>query len=88
MPTATATKDKTNPRKRAVAKKVAPAPVPVPVRNGADRGQIQVRLPQDLIERLDIEADRRRVSKTFLVEQMIAAALPNWEAQEISAPPV
>lgn len=85
MPTATTTKDKT-PRKRA-AKRVAPAPPPpAPKANGADRGQIQVRLPQDLISRLDHEADRRRVSKTFLVEQMIATALPNWEAQDIAVP--
>jgi predicted transcriptional regulator len=49
------------------------------------RGQIQVRLSQDLIDRLDVEADRRRVSKTFLVEQMIATSLPRWEEQDIIA---
>ena len=76
MPTATATKKR-------VAKK-APATPPTPVRVN-DRGQIQVRLPQDLIDRLDVEAERRRVSKTFLVEQMIASSLPRWEEQSIAA---
>ena len=51
-----------------------------------DRSQIQVRLPQDLIDRLDVEAVRRRVSKTYVVEQMIASALPRWEENEIGAP--
>ena len=74
MPTAT-------PTKKRVAKK---APGPAAHRN-SDRGQIQVRLPQDLIDRLDVEAERRRVSKTFLVEQMIATSLPRWEEQSIAA---
>jgi hypothetical protein len=79
MATATPTK----PTKRA-AKKVANSnPAPTPVR-GSDRGQIQVRLPQDLIDRLDVEAERRRVSKTFLVEQMISSSLQRWEEQDIS----
>lgn len=77
-----ATATKTKPTTKRIAKKVAPAPLPPTNRN--DRGQIQVRLPQDLIERLDVEADRRRVSKTFLVEQMIANSLPKWEDQDIS----
>jgi hypothetical protein len=81
MPTATDTK--TTPRKRA-AKKVAPGRPAAPVIKTNDRGQIQVRLPQDLIDRLDVEAERRRVSKTFLVEQMITASLPKWEEQEIA----
>ena len=74
MPAATAT------RKR-VAKKV---PAPAPTTNHG-RGQIQVRLPQELIDRLDVEAERRRVSKTFLVEQMINTSLPRWEEQSITA---
>jgi hypothetical protein len=73
---ATATK---TPTKRA-AKKAAP----IPASNGSDRGQIQVRLPQDLIDRLDVEAVRRRVSKTYLVEQMVASSLPRWEEQDIA----
>ena len=84
MPTATATKNKTNdktPAKR-LAKKVATPPTPVRVNR---RGQIQVRLPQPLIDRLDTEADRRRVSKTFLVEQILDANIARWEEQEISA---
>lgn len=83
MPTAT---DKTTPRKRA-AKKLSPgrpAAAPVVAARSNDRGQIQVRLPQDLIDRLDVEAERRRVSKTFLVEQMISASLPKWEEQDIA----
>jgi hypothetical protein len=76
MPTATKT-----PAKR-VAKKAAPAPPPTPVKLNA-RGQIQVRLPQALIDRLDVEADRRRVSKTFLVEDILATYLPGYEEQVI-----
>ena len=78
MPTATATPTKT----RKVVKKTTPVPEPVRLNS---RGQIQVRLPQDLIDRLDVEAERRRVSKTFLVEQMIATSLPRWEEQDIAA---
>jgi len=77
MPTAT----KTTPKKR-VAKKVVAPPTPVKVNH---RGQIQVRLPQDLIDRLDVEAERRRVSKTYLVEQMIATSIERWEDQDIAA---
>jgi predicted HicB family RNase H-like nuclease len=78
MPTATATKSTA--AKKRVVKKTAAAPAPK--RDG--RGQIQTRLPHDLIERLEIEAVRRRVSKTFLVEQMIADALPAWEDQPLA----
>lgn len=76
MPTATHNK---TPQKK-VARKAPVVPVRPPT-----RGQIQVRLPQDLIDRLDVESERRRVSKTFLVEQMIATSLPRWEEQGISA---
>lgn len=76
MPTAS-----TPTKSKRVTKKVAATPPPTT--NGT-RGQIQVRLPQDLIDRLDVEADRRRVSKTFLVEQMIATSLPKWEEQDIA----
>ena len=78
MPTATPTKTKR------VTKKVA-APPPPPVASNGTRGQIQVRLPQDLIDRLDVEAERRRVSKTFLVEQALAVMLPKLEEQSIEA---
>jgi Ribbon-helix-helix protein, copG family len=81
MPTATDTK----PRKRAVKKVATGRPAAAPVVTKAERGQIQIRLPQDLIDRLDVEAERRRVSKTFLVEQMISSGLARWEDQEISA---
>jgi hypothetical protein len=43
--------------------------------------QQQYRLPVALIEQLDVEARRRGVSKNFIVEAMIAAALPTYEAQ-------
>jgi hypothetical protein len=84
MPTATKTKptEKTTPAKR-VAKKVAVVP-PTPVRVKR-RGQIQVRLPQPLIDRIDSEAERRRVSKTFLVEQILDTAIGKWEEQELLA---
>ncbi len=78
MPTAT----KPKPTAKRVVKKAAP---PVPARRDATRGQIQTRLPFDLIERLEVEAVRRRVSKTYLVEQMIADALPQWEEQALGA---
>jgi hypothetical protein len=82
MPTATDPKPKD--RKR-VAKKVASGrPAAAPIVTKAERGQIQIRLPQDLIDRLDVEAERRRVSKTFLVEQMISSGLARWEEQEIA----
>jgi len=80
MPTATEPKRKTRP-----TKKVATGRPAAPVVTKAERGQIQIRLPQDLIDRLDVEAERRRVSKTFLVEQMISSGLARWEEQEISA---
>jgi len=79
MPTATA------PTKKRATKKVATGRPAAPVVTKAERGQIQIRLPQDLIDRLDVEAERRRVSKTFLVEQMISSGLARWEEQEISA---
>jgi predicted HicB family RNase H-like nuclease len=78
MPTSTPTKTKR------VTKKVAVTPPP-PVASNGNRGQIQVRLPQDLIDRLDVEADRRRVSKTFLVEQALAVMVPKFEEQSIDS---
>jgi len=83
MPTATKDKPKAATPAKRLAKKTAAAP-PTPVRVNR-RGQIQVRLPQPLIDRLDTEADRRRVSKTFLVEQILDANIARWEEQEISA---
>lgn len=79
MPTATPTK-----AKRATKKLAAGRPAAAPVVTKNVRGQIQIRLPQDLIDRLDVEAERRRVSKTFLVEQMISSGLARWEEQEIA----
>lgn len=86
MPTATAknntTKNSTATKSRKPAKKLAAVPAP-PVR--VVRGQVQIRLPQPLIDRLDDEAERRCVSKTFLVEQMLASSIERWEDQEIEA---
>jgi hypothetical protein len=62
---------------------VEPEPVHVPevaVSKQVLRQQ-QYRLPVALIEQLDVEARRRNVSKNFIVEAMIAAALPAYEAQ-------
>jgi len=88
----TATKTKPTPTKTSAAKKVAATPVkksaPVPrggrPRTYEERRQIQIRLPEDVRERLDDEANRRRVSKNYLIEQMIVDQLPAWEAQDIS----
>jgi hypothetical protein len=49
-----------------------------------ERRQIQIRLPEDLRERLDDEASRRRVSKNYLIEQMISDMLPTYEGQALS----
>jgi predicted transcriptional regulator len=49
------------------------------------RPQVQVRLPQPMMDRLDAEAERRRVSKTYLVEQMVGEQLPKWEKQKIAS---
>jgi hypothetical protein len=78
MPTATKKPAKAAPAR--APRKIAPAIT----RSGDTRGQIQVRLPSALIQRLEEEADRRRVSKTFLVEQMILNALPRWEEQDLA----
>jgi len=77
MPTATET-----PAKKRVRKQAAPVPVAPPARD--TRGQIQVRMAQDLVDRLGVEADRRMVSKAWLVEQIIANALPKWEDQDMT----
>lgn len=48
-----------------------------------ERIQIQVRLPEELGDRLDAEAERRMVSKTYLVERAIEMALPKWEKERL-----
>ena len=50
-----------------------------------DRTQVQIRLTDSIRSRLEKEAVRRRVSKTFLIEQMVIEQLPKWEKQKISA---
>jgi predicted transcriptional regulator len=43
------------------------------------RTQAQFRLSDELLARLDREADRRVVSKTLLVERALETALDAWE---------
>ena len=50
-----------------------------------ERSQIQIRLPDSLRERVEQESLRRRVSKTFIIEQLVLEGLPRWEKQKISA---
>jgi hypothetical protein len=49
-----------------------------------ERRQIQIRLPEDLRTRVDDESARRRVSKNFLIEKMIADMLPVYEGQDLN----
>lgn len=41
-----------------------------------DRHQATFRLPSDLLDRLDQEAARRVIGRSFLVEHLIRVALP------------
>jgi predicted DNA-binding protein len=47
------------------------------------RGQVQFRLPADLIQRLEAEAKRRGVSKTLLAERIMSDGLPRMEKQKV-----
>jgi len=49
-----------------------------------ERSQVQIRLTDTVRARLEKEAVRRRVSKTYLIEQMVSEQLPKWEKQKIS----
>lgn len=51
----------------------------------ADRIQMQVRLAPKLYDRLEKEAARRVVSKTFLVERALTQALEEWEDEQTLA---
>lgn len=57
--------------------------MPRPLRYDDPRPQVQFRLPADLMDRLDAEADRRRISKTLLLEKLVTEALPRMEKQKI-----
>jgi predicted transcriptional regulator len=50
-----------------------------------DRRQLQVRLDPETRARLEAEATRRRVSKTFMIEEMVRECLPRWEKQKLGA---
>lgn len=58
--------------------------MPRPKSYPKDRIQMQVRLPLPLNQRLEKEAARRVVSKTFLVERALVLALEEWENEESS----
>jgi hypothetical protein len=55
-----------------------------PTKYDEDRTQVQIRLTDSIRARLEKEAVRRRVSKTFLIEQMVIEQLPKWEKQKIT----
>jgi len=92
MPTATKkAPTKASAVKKTVArpstKKATPARAKVGGRPRAydeERRQIQIRLPEDLRTRVDEESARRRVSKNFLIEKMIADMLPVYEGQDLN----
>lgn len=44
-----------------------------------DRRFLSVRLPVELIERLDRQAERRAVSRNLLLQRAAEAALDEWE---------
>jgi predicted transcriptional regulator len=48
------------------------------------RIQTQIRLPPALYKRLDKEARRRGVSRTYLIERAIDASLPGWEKEKLT----
>lgn len=41
-----------------------------------DRASLAVRLPRDLVAKIDAEAAERMVSRTWLVERMLRESLP------------
>jgi predicted DNA-binding protein len=47
------------------------------------RGQVQFRLPQELVARLEAEAKRRGISKTLLAERIMTDGLPRMEKQKV-----
>lgn len=57
--------------------------MPRPLRYDDPRPQVQFRLPADLMDRLDAEAERRGISKTLLLEKLVTEALPRMERQKI-----
>lgn len=59
--------------------------MPQPLRYDTDRPrpQVQFRLPADLMERINAEALRRRISKTLLMEAVVEEGLPRLEKQKI-----
>jgi hypothetical protein len=47
------------------------------------RVQVQVRMPAKLRDRLNVESQRRFVSKTALVERALEMALLKWEKEKL-----
>lgn len=47
------------------------------------RPQVQFRMPDDLVKRLEAEAKRRGISKTQLAERIMADGLPRMEKQKV-----
>lgn len=46
-----------------------------------DRVQMQVRLPAPLLKRVEKEATKRVISKTYLVERALNDLLDRWDAE-------
>lgn len=49
-----------------------------------EQAQIAARVPIELRDRLNAEADRRAVSVNLLMERMLVDALPRWEKEKLS----
>jgi len=47
------------------------------------RPQVQFRMPDDLVKRLEAEAKRRGISKTQLAERIMAEGVPRMEKQKV-----
>jgi predicted transcriptional regulator len=48
-----------------------------------DRVQMQVRLPASLLKRVEKEATKRVISKTYLVERALSDLLDRWDAESL-----
>ena len=53
-------------------------------RTDDEQRTLHIRLPDDLRNRLFIEAERRVVSVNFLVEKALESTLKTWEKQKLS----
>lgn len=48
-----------------------------------ERSQVQFRMPEDLVRRLEAEAKRRGISKTQLAERIMVDGIPRMEKQKV-----